>query len=134
MKKSLFTEVVRIARSKLPSHPERSCYCHYSFVIQDNKIVEWGTNNRHEPPKHYGYHRPWDGTFRPKFHSEAYAYKRARGLLTDDSFEIINVRLVKSGELRLSKPCRPCFELLASLGCKRFYYSSEVGFMDLRVY
>lgn len=131
MKKSIFNSAVKIAKSKLHKHPEAHCYAHYSFIVQNNKIVEWATNCAHIPPKHYGYHRNNDMTFIPKFHSEVFSYKKAKGLLEDDCFEIINIRLTRNGEVKLSKPCNCCLKLLRSLGCKKFYYSSEYGFLSL---
>jgi hypothetical protein len=133
MKKSLLKTAMQIARDKLRAHPERNNFPHYSFIIQNNKIVEWATNiSKKIPPLHYGYHRNDDATFIPKFHAETFAYKKARGLLDDDTFQIINMRFNKRGDLRLSKPCKCCYELMTNLGCSRFYYSSPLGFMELR--
>lgn len=131
MKKSLFHQALYLARSKLPTHPELKCFPHYTFVVQGNAIVAWATNVKLEPPRHYGYHRNDNVTFQPKYHSEIWAYKRARGLLTSEHWEIINIRLSRAGELRLSRPCKPCHELMAALGCRRYFYSSEVGFLEV---
>jgi hypothetical protein len=132
MKKSLLGLSLRISREKLPLHPEIKHFLHYSFIIQNNKIVEWATNNRHHHPIHYGYNKNnTDPDFVPKGHSEINAYKRARGLLDKDKpFDIINIRLSKKKEIRLSKPCVGCFDLLKELGCRRFYYSSPIGFLS----
>lgn len=129
MKKHLIKHALTIAKNKLSLHPQFDCYPHYTFIIQDNKIVEWATNTCHEPPLHYGYHSRLD--YRPKFHAELFAYKKARGLLAKKSFEILNIRLNKQGELKMSKPCESCHEFLTAMGCKRFYYSSEIGFLRL---
>lgn len=131
MKKSLLNNAMKIAQEKLHTHPQLSNFPHYSFVIQNNQIIEWAPNTAMEPPRHYGYHRTNDTGFKPKYHSETLAYKRARGLISEKDFEMINIRLNKKGEIRLSKPCKPCFELMSALGCRYFYYSSEVGFLKL---
>lgn len=132
MKKSIFNAALQIAKSKLHKHPQVDCYPHYCFIVQDNRIIEWATNSSHIPPKHYGYHRTDDPTFVPKLHAEVFAYKRAKGLLNhDDPFEIINMRFTKNGLMRLSKPCKSCFHLMKVFGCKKFYYSSEVGFLSI---
>jgi hypothetical protein len=129
MKKSLFNEVVSIARSKMHLHPEFDHFLHFTFIIQDNKVIEWGMNHAGMPRKHYGYHKD-DITFVPKTHAEVDSYKKARGLLDKSkSFLAINIRLNRFGELRMSKPCKCCYNLLKNLGCKRFYYSSNVGFL-----
>ena len=131
MKKSLLDKAYKIALSKLDSHPEYLNFLHYSFIIQRNQIVEWATNIRLEPPRHYGYHRQDDKAFRPKYHSEVFAYKKARGLLKDASFELINIRFSRTRALRMSRPCKACFNLMTILGCVKFYYSTNGNFQCL---
>jgi len=132
MKKRLLSLSLKLAKDKLVNHPERSHYAHYSFIVQNNKIVEWATNVNFEPPIHYGYHTNSDPSFCPKFHAEIFAYKRARGILDDESFEVINIRLNKTGSVRLSKPCKHCFRFMKAMNCRKFYYSSEAGFLTLK--
>lgn len=134
MKKSIFDTCSNTAISKLYKHPELGNFMHYSFIVQNNKIIEWGTNRRVCPAKHFGYNKKCtDVDFVPKRHSELDVYFKARGLLNKTKpFEIINIRLNKKGQLKLSKPCSCCYELLKALGCKNFYYSSAVGFLSIR--
>jgi hypothetical protein len=131
MKKSLLNLTLKISIEKLPLHPEIKHFLHYSFIIQENQIVEWATNNQYHPPIHYGYNKKEeDPTFVPKGHSEINAYKKAKGIMDKDKpFDIINIRLTNKKEIRLSKPCISCFDLLKELGCRRFYYSSPIGFL-----
>lgn len=124
MKKSLFNEAIKIARSEIDRHPEKRHFLHWSFVVVNNKVVNWATNLGVEPPRHYGYHKR-NGV--PKTHSEIRAWLVRRPKV----FELINVRLNKRGDIRLSKPCECCYELMNELGCTKFYYSSEVGFLSL---
>ncbi len=131
MKRSLLAKTLRIARQKLAKHPQLDHYPHYSFIVQRGCIIEWATNVAHAPPVHYGYHRISEPDFLPKFHSECFAYKKARGILEDGGFEIVNLRLSKTGEVRMSKPCKSCYHLMSQLGCVRFHYSSELGFLSL---
>ena len=132
MKKSILKECLRISNAKLPHHPELGKYLHYSFIIQSCKIIEWATNATHEPPIYLGYHRYDDSTYKPKYHSECFAYKKAKGLIGDDPFDIINIRLGMDGQVKLSKPCKACYRLMKILGCEKFYYSCEIGFMELK--
>jgi len=68
----------------------------------------------------------------PKIHSEIAAYRKAKGILTkNEPFEIVNIRLNKNKELRLSKPCICCFEIMKELGCSKFYFSSNAGFLKI---
>lgn len=138
MKKSVIKDAMRTALDKLPTHPERNgCYIHFSFIIQDGSIICFGVNNRHTIVKvNWGYHRRHKGEgagFRPKGHSEINAYKKAVRMTKFDArkpFEIINIRLNNAGELRISKPCECCYELLKCFGCRKFWYSTTVeGFL-----
>jgi hypothetical protein len=130
--KKLITESVRIARTKLTNHPQRDCYLHYSFIIQNNKIVEYATNGTWEPPIYFGYHRFEKGS-KPKLHAEIWAFKKARGIIDQNkSFQIINIRMNKQGQIKMSKPCKACYNLMTTFGCDRFWYSSEAGFLELR--
>jgi len=131
MKKSLLNIALKIARDKICNHPQLEHWIHYSFIIQNNAIIEWATNLSFDPPIHYGYkNRIDDVKYRPKLHSEIVCYKRAKGLLIKNKFfEIINIRLNKQGEVRLSKPCPCCYEIMKELGCSKFYYSTNQLFM-----
>jgi tRNA(Arg) A34 adenosine deaminase TadA len=128
VKKSLLEEAYRIAIKNLENHPEYEHYAHFSFVVRGNQIIEWATNNAHTPPKHFGYGARIKGA-KPKTHSEIMAYKRARRLIGRSNFELINIRLNRSRQMRMSKPCVCCHDIMTALGCTKFYYSSEVGFL-----
>lgn len=134
MRKAILQEALNIAKSKVEKHPEKECYLHFSFVVQENKIIEWGLNNRKIPALHYGYHsRIKDTRFKPKMHAEVNAYWKAKGLLKrNKAFSMINIRLNRMSECRMSKPCSCCYGLLKALGCDIFYYSSNNGFLTIR--
>ncbi len=125
MKKSLLRVALNHAEEHLFTHPQLSHFPHFSYIVMRNRIISWATNTSKEPPIHFGYHRNWDGSYRPKLHAELNAYHKAN---IHSSFEIINIRLSKSKELRLSKPCYACFKLLRTHGCQRFWYSDLHGF------
>ncbi len=128
MKNGLLREALRIAREKLPGHPQFSYWPHYCFIIQNNSIIDWGYNTTQEPPIHFGYTRQLDGG-KSKTHAELNAYKAAKGLINKNkAFEIINIRLSRLGNLRTSQPCGCCVNFLRSVGCQSCYFSSEVWF------
>lgn len=132
MRKSILYEAINISIANIEKHPNRKNFIHYSFVVQ-GKIIEWGTNNNKVPALHYGYHsRIEDHRFKPKTHSEVAAYWKAKGLLERNrSFDLINIRLNRMGQMRNSKPCFCCYGLLKALGCDTFYYSTEDNFMNI---
>lgn len=129
MKRSLLKECLRIAISKNTAelHPEFENYKHYSFVIQNNKLVEWSTNRPGTAKDICGF-KPK----RNKRHAEVEACRRARGLLKKNkSFDIVNIRLSKKGEMRNSAPCKCCKAFLQGLSCKNIYFSTNVGWSKL---
>lgn len=130
MKKSILRECIRIAEQKLSNHPQLDYFPHYSFVIQYNKIIEWGTNMAGVPPIHFGYHERLNGEGEAKLHSELVAWRRARDLLDNDKhWDMVNIRMSRDKTIRLSKPCSCCAAVMRELGCKKFYYSWEQGFL-----
>lgn len=128
VKKSLLDIATQIAHKNLENHPEYEHYAHFAFIVKDNQIVDWGMNNSNPPPKHFGYGKRIKGA-QAKTHAEIDAWKRARRIIGKSPFQIINIRLNRSRQLRLSKPCVCCHEIMEALGCTKFYYSSEVGFL-----
>lgn len=130
MKKTILRDALRIAREKLATHRQLDYFPHYAFIVQGNKIVEWGTNTEAEPPKHLGYHKRLSSAddAPPKTHAEFNAWKKARGVLDPTKpFECVNIRLNKSGDLKLSAPCSCCQSFLDEMGCKSVYFTTEHG-------
>ena len=100
MRKNLLNIAINIAKEKLNIHPEYNNYPHYTFIVQDNKIIGYGLNMSGEPPKSYGYQKRLNNGI-AKMHSEFVAYKKMKAILHNKPFEIINIRLNKKGELKL---------------------------------
>lgn len=122
MNKKLLIMATSIAREKLINHPEFNDkgFMHFSFIIYNGKIIALGMNRKGENPPQYGYRKD------SKIHAEVDAWRKARGLLLGDAFEIINIRLNRKAEFRMSKPCKNCQILLQALGCNWFYFSTDV--------
>ncbi len=124
MKKILLLQSLQIAKKKLPQH-NQDRFLHWSFIVQRNKILDYGTNCNLVPPVHQGYHQLKPT---PKTHSEVRAYHKARGLLDHSlPWEMINIRLNNRGLERNSSPCCCCYSILKDLGCSGFYFSTTAG-------
>ena len=120
MKKRILRECLQIARSNVCKHDQP--FIHFSFVIHNNKIVEWGKNMSGNPPKYFGYPK-WS-----KIHSEISAVKKAKGLIKGEPFSMVNIRTNRRGSLRNSKPCPSCQRFLKELKCLKITFSYEGGF------
>jgi tRNA(Arg) A34 adenosine deaminase TadA len=131
MQRRLLKQAVQLARNKLSNH-EQGSYAHFAFIVQNNTLIGYGVNQDGSPLVHWGYKRnKEDPTYTPKIHAEIHAFRKNKALIDKNKpFEIINIRLNKKGELRSSKPCTCCNELLTDLGCKRFFYSYNNGFLN----
>lgn len=134
MKKTILRDALRIAREKLGNHPQLDHFPHYSFIVQGNKIIEWATNSNGVPPVHLGYHKRLSPIeeVTPKSHAEFNAWKKAKGILNqNDSFECINIRLNKNGEMKMSAPCSCCKNFLLEMGCTSFHFTTESGWAKI---
>lgn len=137
MKKSILRECVRRAIKRNPSHPEGNfgCFRHYSFFIQNNKIIEMGINRAN-----YVFEDNYliSLGYSPisKIHSELDAYHKSKGHPDFDltsPFECVNIRLLKNGILRESAPCKTCTKNLLRWGCNTVYCSTDNGFTRINL-
>ena len=127
MRKYVLREALRVASRHNPRHPEWGNYHHYSFVVQRNTILAWATNRTGPPFRRLGFDED------QKQHAEPLAWLRARKKLSPGLFEVVNIRLNKRGDLRLSRPCACCTSFLAAAGCTAIWYSTPTGFRNLDV-
>lgn len=83
-----------------------------------------GYNRKGPPIEGFGYSKSFG-----KIHSENDVYRKAKGLLDPQKpFDIVNIRLNKSGDSRISKPCPCCSAFLETVGCRNVYFSTDDGF------
>ena len=134
MKSGLLDEAIRVATSKGKKHPMfRRGYKLFSFVIEKNKMLGYGMNNRDSIVKiHYGYdkrQKGW-GNFVAAEHAEISAWRRCRGLI-ENSFELINVRLMDNGNIGMSCPCPCCKDWVKANGCTAIHFTTGVGWAKI---
>lgn len=127
MKRTILRECIRRAR-EINEHRSLT-FRHYSFVIQNNAIVEMGQNvSRASPLIQFGYPET------SGIHAEANAYRKAKGLLDHNKpWEMVNIRLNRTGNLKLSKPCQCCYNFLQINGCRFVYFSTDAGFARIKI-
>lgn len=101
-----------------------SKFQHFTFIIQENKVIGYGMNRKGDPSKMFGY---------PDYaniHSESDAFRRCRVDIKKD-FSVVNVRLNRFGDFRNSKPCECCYGFLDSLGVKEIYFTTDIGWCKI---
>lgn len=129
MKMKLLQACLKQAREK--KHPGQNWEKrHFSFVIQDGDIIAMGMNRVGTPIPGFGY----GNSYPQNIHAEPDAFRRARSMLDLSSpWEIFNVRLNKRDEIRMSAPCGCCTSFLITMGCKRAYFTTAVGFASVNL-
>jgi hypothetical protein len=137
MKAALLREAVRISFDKKESHPMfRNGYLLFSFVVERNKILGMGMNNRERiVSPHYGYekrHRGWGDGFTTAEHAEIGAWRKCRGLI-EDTFELINVRITDGGKVALSAPCSCCSDWLKENGCTHVHFTTNSRWAKMKL-
>jgi deoxycytidylate deaminase len=120
---SVQTNVVRLAKN-LIEVCEGQNWKHYTFLLRRNAVMSIGWNR---PFKTH----PLAARFGYKFnsiHSELNAITKYDGRITDLSrFTLVNVRLDKAGDVRMSRPCETCQLMLAAFGVSEVWYTTNDG-------
>lgn len=89
-----------------------------------------GANRVGTPITGYGYGR----SYPQNIHAEPDAVRRAKiSVDFDDTWSIVNIRLSKSGEVKLSAPCPCCSSFLTNMGCKSVTFTTAAGWASLRL-
>lgn len=125
MKRKILQECLNDAFQCQHKHPDPKGYLHFSYVIQNNSIIGKGFNrlSSETHPSYPAY---------SKLHSEPDAYAQCRGLLEKNTpWQMVNIRLTRTGLIKLSKPCKCCYTFLRRLDCKEVWFSTENGFAKL---
>lgn len=115
-------KLIRVSRDLI--HLPQSNAKHFSFICERNKILAIGYNNgfkTHPQSKKFG-HRFY------ATHSELSAICSFGGRVSElAGLTFYNIRLLKSGEPAMSRPCSSCQGLLASFGVRKLFYTNYLG-------
>lgn len=127
----MFERAIEIARGLWsPSHPLR-CF-HTTVIFNKGKVVSIGING---PKTHTA------NTFNPKFVSKvnvkldggccselkAILYFKNRTNIPSKKCSLVNIRINKKGEIKNSRPCASCENLLKYFEFNKVYYSTNEG-------
>lgn len=129
MKKKLLDSALAICFKEAEFHPERNFYMHWSFIIQRNKLIKHATNTNGEAPRHFGYASRLTSSGKPKLHAEFNCYNKCKNILDPRiPFEIINVRLNRLNQIKISSPCNCCYSFLKNIcNCSHCYFTTDQG-------
>lgn len=134
---SIIDQAMDISLSLLPkaktSRNGRNKFFHFAFGFKKNRLLAIGQNNPEKThtqafiiAKKFNDHV---GLEYPYLHAETDLISRLWGkYYIDSSLKIILIRLNKRGELRCSKPCERCDQILKALDVKKIWWSTDYGF------
>jgi hypothetical protein len=132
---NILDQSLDIALSLLPRAKEerqtKNKFFHFAFGFKKNKLLAIGQNN---PEKTHTQalilaKRFNTDTEYPYFHAETDLISRMWGkYYIDNSLKMVIIRLNKQGQLRSSKPCYRCEQIINSLGITKLWWSMDNGF------
>lgn len=113
-----------VKRSQSLLHMPDSRFKHFSYLLRKNTVVAVGYNQgykTHRIAKQYGCR--FDA-----IHSELHAICKVDCRISElKELTLVNIRLLRSGELRIAKPCQSCSKLLLTFGLVNVFYSTNEG-------
>ncbi|NDD84721.1 hypothetical protein EBZ38_10700 [bacterium] len=132
---NIIDQSLDIALSLLPKAKEarstKNKFFHFAFGFKKSKLLAIGQNN---PEKTHTQALLLSKRFNidtdyPYFHAETDLISRLWGkYYIDGSMKMVIIRLNKRGQLRCSKPCERCDQILRSLGINKIWWSIDNGF------
>jgi hypothetical protein len=134
---NIIEQSVGIAITLLPkvkmNRNTKNKFFHFAFGYKKNKLLAIGQNN---PEKTHTQALVLAQRFNlqneyPYLHAETDLISRLWGKhYVDSSLKMVIVRLNKRGQLRCSKPCERCDQIIRSLGLNKVWWSTENGFNE----
>jgi hypothetical protein len=132
---NIIEQSVGIAITLLPkvkmNRNTKNKFFHFAFGYNKNKLLAIGQNN---PEKTHTQALLLAQRFNiqneyPYLHAETDLISRLWGKhYVDNNLKMVIVRLNKRGQLRCSKPCERCNQIIRSLGLNKVWWSTENGF------
>jgi hypothetical protein len=106
-------------------------FFHFAFGYKKNKLLAIGQNNpekTHTQALFLSQRFNIDNDY-PYLHAETDLISRLWGKhYIDNSLKMVIVRLNKHGQLRCSKPCDKCEQIINALDIKKVWWSIDNGF------
>lgn len=134
---NILDQSLEIALSLLPKAKDervtKNKFFHFAFGYKKNKLLAIGQNN---PEKTHPQALVLAKRFNvnlayPYFHAETDLISRLWGKhYIDSSLRMVIVRLNKRGQMRCSKPCHRCEQIIKSLDISKIWWSTDNGFYE----
>ncbi len=135
MSNAILNKSLGMARDLLPNakadRKTKNKFFHFCFGFHKNKLISIGQNNTdkthtrcYRMRKRFGLDAEY-----PFIHAEVDMLSKLWGkVYIDNRLKVVVIRLNKHGELRNSKPCCRCSQILAALNINKVWWSTDYGF------
>lgn len=134
---NILDQSFEIALSLLPKAKDdritKNKFFHFAFGYKKNKLLAIGQNS---PEKTHPQALVLAKRFNvnldyPYFHAETDLISRLWGkYYIDNNLRMVIIRLNKRGQMRCSKPCHRCDQIIKSLGISKIWWSTDNGFYE----
>ncbi|NBO99256.1 MAG: hypothetical protein EBU90_03895 [Proteobacteria bacterium] len=132
---NIIEQSLDISLSLLPKAKQmrntKNKFFHFAFGFRKNKLLAIGQNNpeKTHPQALLLSQRFNLGLEHPYLHAETDLISKLWGkYYIDNSMKMVVVRLNKRGQLRCSKPCERCSQIIEALGINKIWWSIDDGF------
>lgn len=132
---NIIDQSLDIALSLLPkaknARNSKNKFFHFAFGFKKNKLLAIGQNNpeKTHPQALILAKRFNTDTEHPYLHAETDLISRLWGKhYIDNTLRMVVIRLNKRGQLRCSKPCDQCTQILEALDITKIWWSDNDGF------
>jgi hypothetical protein len=132
---NIIDQSLDIALSLLPkaknARNSKNKFFHFAFGFKKNKLLAIGQNNpeKTHPQALMLAKRFNTDTEHPYLHAETDLISRLWGKhYIDNTLRMVVIRLNKRGQLRCSKPCDQCTQILEALDITKIWWSDNDGF------
>jgi len=132
---NIIDQSLDIALSLLPkaknARNSKNKFFHFAFGFKKNKLLAIGQNNpeKTHPQALILAKRFNTDTEHPYLHAETDLISRLWGKhYIDNTLRMVVIRLNKRGQLRCSKPCDQCTQVLEALDITKIWWSDNDGF------
>lgn len=117
---------IEIARALMPeTFSDKRCY-HFSLIFRGSKLLSIGQNSNKTHARNR-FNKKWDDS---KTCSELNCFIKAKNLISDldwSKLTMVNVRIGRDLTVMNSAPCIFCQNLIAYLGVRKLFYSTNEG-------
>ena len=104
---------------------------HFSFLFDKNKLISVGFNDYNLSAKALKFAELFNVEQKknyPYLHSEIHSISRVWGkVYIDKRIRLVNVRIIRSGQIGLAKPCPDCAQVLNALGLTKIWWTKFGG-------